>query len=292
MTGVVLGGVAAIGTYLLYTAVAFGRRGLGTRPGSSRPSRRRSRRDWLAQAGLPDVSPAEFAAVSVALGVLGGLAGWALFAGIVPGLVLGAFAASGPWAGHRRRRATQRAVAQEAWPRLIDEIRILTSSAGRSIPQALFEAGRTAPAELHSAFSAAEREWLLTTDLERTLAVLKDHLADPTADATCETLLVAHELGGADLDRRLGALSADRRTDAQGRKDARARQAGARFARWFVLVVPLGMALAGLSVGDGRAAYRSGHGQLAVAIALGLVVTCWLWAGRIMRLPEPERVFP
>ena len=123
------------------------------------------------------------------------------------------------------------------------------------------------------------------------MAVLKDRLADATADATLETLLVAHEVGGSDLDRRLAALIEDRVQDLEGRKDARAKQAGVRFARWFVLVVPLGMTLAGLSIGTGRHAYQTVMGQLAVAAGLACVAGCWLWAGRLMRLPEEERVF-
>ena len=138
------------------------------------------------------------------------------------------------------------------------------------------------------AFEEAHREWLLSTDLERTLDVLKGRLADPTADAVCETLLIAHELGGSDVDRRLADLAQDRLTDTIGRKDARARQAGARFARMFVLIVPAGMALTGMQLGTGRAAYQTGWGQLAVLAALAVVVACWLWAGSIMRLPTQD----
>ena len=150
---------------------------------------------------------------------------------------------------------------------------------------------RRGPVELRPAFEAAQREWLISTDFERTLAVLKSRLADPTADATCETLLIAHELGGSDLDRRLTALIEDRVLDAQGRKDARAKQAGVRFARRFVLLVPLGMALAGMSVGNGRDAYRTASGQALVLVGIGMVVVCWLWAAQLMKLPEEQRVF-
>jgi tight adherence protein B len=216
---------------------------------------------------------------------------YAVFGGVLPALVAAGFGASAPPAGLRARRAARRAAAMDAWPRLLEELRLLTSSLGRSVPQALVEVGRRAPAELRPAFAAAEREWLLSTDFARMVAVLKAHLADPTADAACETLLVAHEVGGSDLDRRLGALIEDRIQDAQGRKDARAKQAGARFARRFVLVVPAGMAFAGMSVGTGRAAYQTPTGQLLVAAALLLVVACWIWAGRIMLLPEEGRVF-
>jgi tight adherence protein B len=55
--------------------------------------------------------------------------------------------------------------------------------------------------------------------------------------------------------------------------------------------VPLGMTLAGLSIGTGREAYRTLGGQLAVAAGLLVVAACWLWAGRLMKLPTEERVF-
>ena len=51
------------------------------------------------------------------------------------------------------------------------------------------------------------------------------------------------------------------------------------------------MALAGLSVGNGRAAFRSATGQLLTLVAVLLVIGCWLWAGRILRVPEEQRVF-
>ena len=47
---------------------------------------------------------------------------------------------------------------------MIEEIRILTGSLGRSVPQALFEVGRRGPEELRPAFEAATRHWLVSTD--------------------------------------------------------------------------------------------------------------------------------
>lgn len=284
MTGVLLAALAGTGVHLLLTC---------TRP---RPSRDRGRwtrrlRAWLAQTGLEELGVGELVAAVAALVAVGAAVAYAVFGGVVPAAVAGGFAATFLPASYRRRRAVRRERAQDAWPRLIEEIRILTSSLGRSIPQAVFDVGRRAPAELRPAFAAAHREWLLATDFERALAVLKERLADPTADAACETLLVAHGLGGTDLDRRLVALAEDRALEAQGRKDARAAQAGVRFARSFVLVVPVGMALAGLSVGNGRAAYGTPLGQALVVAGILLVAACWLWAGRILRLPVEERVF-
>jgi tight adherence protein B len=284
--------LAALGTFYLYTALAMGWDGLALGPAVQRagPSRR-AVHDWLAQAGLSEVRAREFAGVVVTLGLAGATVGYLLFAGSVPALTIGLFSASMPLVAYRHRRQARRRAAQDGWPRMIEEIRVLTGSAGRSVPQALFEVGRNGPEELRPAFAAAHREWLLSTDFGRTVDVLKAQLADPTADAALETLLIAHELGGTDLTKRLAALAEDRRRDTHDRKDARAKQSGARFARRFVLIVPLGMALVGMSVGNGRAAYQSPFGQVTVMVALVLVLACWIWAGRIMRLPDEERVF-
>jgi tight adherence protein B len=291
MTGVLLAMLGAYGVYLLYTSVVLGWRGVGVGPRARpRRARRSATRDWLVQAGLSEVRVGEFALAMGVLFVFGFVCGLLVF-GPIPAMVIGFFAASFPLRSFRKRRDDRLAKAQEAWPRMIEEIRIQTVSLGRSIPQALFDVGRRSPVELRPAFEAAHREWLVSTDFERTLRVLKDRLADPTADAACETLLTAHELGGADLGQRLEALADDRRQDTQNRKDARARQAGTRFARRFVLIVPLGMALAGLTIGTGRSAYQTTVGQIGVLIALSVIVICWVWAGRLMRLPEERRVF-
>lgn len=291
MIGLALALTAAAGTYLLWSSLALGHRDLRLRSRMADPARRARRRDWLVQAGLAGVPMRDLAGVVVALVLLGALAAYAVFGGLLPAVATGLFAGSFPVASYRARRTARRAAAMDAWPRLLEELRILTSSLGRSIPQSLFEVGHRAPAEMRPAFAAAEREWFLSTDFPRTLRVLKAALADPTADAACETLLVAHEVGGTDLDRRLEALIDDRIQDTQGRKDARARQAGARFARRFVLIVPAGMALAGMSVGTGRAAYQTPTGQALVVVAIAMVIACWVWAGRIMIVPEEQRVF-
>ncbi|MEX2550460.1 MAG: hypothetical protein WD638_09550, partial [Nitriliruptoraceae bacterium] len=66
---------------------------------------------------------------------------------------------------------------------------------------------------------------------------------------------------------------------------------GVRFARSFVVLVPLGMALVGLNIGDGRAAFQTASGQAWVLVAFAMIAGCWIWAGRLLRLPEEDRVF-
>jgi tight adherence protein B len=284
--------LAAYGVFLVYTALAMGWQGFGVSPSPIRQRRKGlSVDEYLTQAGLENVQVREFAAVSGVLLIVGAAFGWAIWGGIVAPLVVGLAGGGFPLAAARSRRAARREQARETWPRMIEEIRMQAVSLGRPIPEALLSVGLRGPEEMQPAFRAAQREWLISTDFDRTLEVLKGQLADPTADAVCETLLIAHEIGGTDIERRLRALIEDRVQDQQGRKDARAKQAGARFARWFVLVVPVGMALVGLAIGDGRASYESASAQLMILGAFGLIAMCWVWAGFLMRLPDEERVF-
>lgn len=291
MSGLLLAIVMAYGAHLLYTAVALGWSGVGPGPRVARSGPASHRfSDWMVQAGFDDVRPAELLGTAGVLFLVGAVLAYALFGGILPPLAGGAFATTFPVAAARGRRERRRVGARDAWPGLIEEIRIKTTTLGRSIPQAVFEVGPRAPEDMRPAFAAAHREWLLSTDFERTLSVLRARLADATADTVCETLLVAHQIGGNDIDRCLTALVDDRIMDLQGRKDADSKQAGARFARRFVLIVPLAMAVIGLSIGQGRASYSTATGQLMVMVAIAIMGACWVWAGQVMRLPSEQRV--
>lgn len=284
MSSLVLAALAGLGTAALWWPPSERTR----RSGPATWSRRI--RSALDRVGLPGVGVVGFArttaAAAIGAALLTTLAlGWSPLSLLAAGA-----AAILPGAYWRNRHRAALATARTHWPRLVEELRIQVGPMGRSIPQALLDVGERAPEALRPAFRAAQREWNLRTDIEGMLHVLAEHLADPTADATCETLLVIHQVGG-DPDPRLADLAAARRQDLLHRRESDARQAGARLARWFVIAVPVGMGIAGANVGDGLAAYRTPTAQVLVGAAVALVVVCWTWAGHLMRLPAEPRVF-
>lgn len=287
IVGIAAALTAGYGVFLVYTALVLGWSGigLGPRPAGPRPDRLtcRARRMRAGGANLR----------RVLLGATTGAAsGYLLFGGPLAVAAAGGAGAVLVAVSGREARRHRRSLAADAWPGLLEQLRTLTGAAGRSVPQALVETGREAPEQLRAGFAAAERHWKLTTDFAATLEVLRAELADATADMVCETLAVAYEVGGGGLDARLGELVEDRVAEREARRDARAKQAGVRFARLFVLAVPLGMAAAGISIGTGRAAYDTGGGQVAVVVAIAAVAACWVWSGRLLRLPDEPRVFP
>lgn len=294
MIPLLLAFVGAYGVHLLYTSKAFDWNGLQPGPqveAKQKKSSTTSASSFISKWGLGDLNPAALVGAMLVVAFLGFAVGLLLFGTPIPAILLGAFAAVSPVGVARVRHERLVESAHHAWPAIIEEIRLLTGTLGRSIPQATFEVGLRSHEGLRPAFEAAHREWLISTDFGRSLEVLKRQLGHNTADVVAETLLTAHELGGGEVGNRLGALAADRVTDQRHRRDAHARQAGVRFARWFTLIVPLGMATTGLSIGDGREAYGTPIGQALVVVALILVLVCWLWAGRIMALPKEDRVF-
>jgi tight adherence protein B len=266
MNALVCGVLAAAGVHLLWTA--------GRSTTRLRPSRS------LRSLGLPAAS-----------GVVGALVGIAVLGGVAA-LAVGVLSAACAGLGRRSLHSARRDQSRRTWPVLLEEIRVLSESGGRSIPRALFEAGTRVPEPMAGAFRTAHRTWRVSADLDRTLAVLKAELGDASTDVVCETLLVAHEVGGGGLGRRLARLAEDRRRDLATRDVASAKLAGARFARRFVLVVPVGMAVAGQAVGTGRSAFASSGGQAVGFAAAVMVGACWLWAGHLLQLPDEPRVFP
>jgi tight adherence protein B len=287
MTPVLFALLAGIGTYFIFVALQKDRSTAVTKTVSIATFID----ERMLRAGIKANERRGVVSLVAMFAIAGAFLGCMIFAGAAAALVVGVFTATFPVAAVKQHHTKRKAEAAEAWPRLIEEIRLTCSSLGRPIPQALIEVGKRGPQKMRPAFVEAEREWLMTTDFNRTVTVLRSALADPTADTVCETLVVAYSVGGTELDRRLAALVHDRQVDLDGRKDARAKQSGVRFARRFVLAVPLGMALVGTSIGNGRAAYGTPEGQAAVVAALLSLIGCWWWSGRLIRLPEPVRVF-
>lgn len=259
------------------------------------PRRPRGRRqtftDWMRQAGVDGVSAVEFIAVEFAVFVITTSLMWAVFGAVGPATLTGLGALAAPLAIYRSRRKELTEVSRASWPAMLEELRLQVGALGRSVPAALLDVGLRAPTEpTRLAFAAAQREWLLSTNFPAVVRLLQERLADSTADTVLETLLVANEIGGTDIDRRLARLAADRQVDLRHRQEALSRQSGVRFARWFVLIVPFAMALIGLGIGDGRSAYASAGGQVVGALAVALVAGCWWWSGAILRLPPDRRV--
>lgn len=212
--------------------------------------------------------------------------------GAGPAASVGAvFGAAGGMSMVERQVASRRRMRAEVWPSVLDAMRIDLGFNPVPLGDALFAAAHALPAAVRVKFVAAERVWRNTLDLPRAVAVVASAFDDPVTDVVCESLRTMHALPQAAAHRRLAVIAQDVRTTVQHVKDADALLAGARFARRFVLIVPLVMGAVGVWVGEGRQAYATATGQWVGVAALTAMAACWWWAGRLLAVPQPPRVF-
>lgn len=275
MIAFALGAFAALGMYFIVTATLFEKHTIGF------PKEIFSTAFHLLRRKLPEIM----------LAIAAGAVTYLALGGIASAILIASLAITIPRLLRRSQNEKTKDRERESWPALLEEIRVLTGAGGLSLPNAFYKVGTRAPQTLANAFIHSQSEWKLSTDFDLALDTFKQHAQDATADSVAEVFRISYRIGGSDLESRLDALIEDRILDLQARKDAVAKQSGAKFARLFVLIVPAGMAFAGLAIGEGRAAYATPIGQLLTLAAFVCIASCWWWASTLLRLPEEPRVF-
>lgn len=156
----------------------------------SRPSRQPRSRNVP---GL-DVSTTQFWTTVAAAAAGTFVAVFALTGLVVVSLVPTTIVATLPKAYFTRKRARRLANVQESWP---DGLRDILSSlrSGSSLPHALESLAVSGPEPLRQAFSGFD-VYSRSLGVIQALEMIKDDLADPTADRIVEVLILAYERGG------------------------------------------------------------------------------------------------
>lgn len=174
------------------------------------------------------------------------------------------------------------------WPRVLDEIRIRVATLGEPIPQAMFESAKGFEPQAAAIFDSNRVGWNLSGDFATVALSLQKDLDDARSQSVIQTLLLCHEMPSISTEARIDRLRSDRTWDLETSKEVESKLAGAVFARRFVLIVPVGMALAGAAIGGGRAAFSTTVGLTLSAFALLVLLLCWIWSSKLLGVPETE----
>lgn len=254
------------------------------------PMRRGLLARTLEEAGLSSVQPRALVVAMLSVALAASCTVW-LVTGI-PVLSALAFAAGGaaPMGVLRSRRLRLRKVRRQLWPDVCDLL-IASIRVGLSLPDAVATLAESAPAMMRPAFVVFARDLRATGRFEDALDRLKAALADPIADRIVETLRMARQVGGTELNGVLRALSASVRADAALRGEVEARQSWIRGAAVLGAVAP--WVILGLLVmrPEGAAAYGTPEGVLVICVGAAVSVVAYRIMLRIGRLPEPGRWF-
>lgn len=255
------------------------------------PRRRRPGRlrELLVRADLPHVSPAGLLAACAGAGALSGLLVAAVTGAAVLGLCAGLLGAWLPAAVVRHRARSRAAVLREVWPDVVDHLRSAIR-AGMSLPEALIQLQYRGPEPVRPAFARFAADYRASGQLQGSLTLLKDRLADPVADNIVEALRVTREVGGTDLGRLLSTLSEFLRENARTRGELEARQSWTVNAARLAVAAPWIVLLLMATQPAAVRAYDTPAGALVLLGGLVVSVLAYRLMLRIGALPEPERV--
>lgn len=247
-------------------------------------------REHLTLAGLPSVTPATLAAVTVVLALVVGAVTLALVPVVALAVAAGIAAGTLPYLVVIWRSRARRRHYRSLWPDVVDHL-VSAVRSGLSLPDGLSALAAVGPVGTQAAFADFDRDYQSTANFSYSLDRLKQRLADPVADRILETLRMSREVGGTELTTVLRSLSAYLRQESAIRSEVEARQS------WVVNAARLGAAAPWIvllllaSRPEAAVAYNTAAG--AALIVAGLVIT--VGAYRVMlaigRLPEERRWF-
>jgi tight adherence protein B len=276
--------VFGAGVYLLYEGL--------TRPARAAPGQSRRWRNveqFLARAGVQNVSAGGFVSFCLAAGLISGAVAQVLLGWSVVSLLAAAVAAVAPLLyfiqRHDRRRGAVQAALADSISQLRDSIRT-----GLSVQQALIGLARSGPDELRPEFAVLVREARLV-GFEPALRTMRDSLADPVFDVVAAALVLNDQVGGRNVSQVLDRLAHATRAQLRIQEELRAYQSRNVLSARIVAAVPLIVLVAIRSVSPEYLALFDGWvGQLVLvgcvlSIAAGYAGMRWL-----ARLPGEQRV--
>ena len=283
--GALLGLMFGVGVLMIWRSGS--RRGVSNRTTTRSVNERVA--ELLAQAGYPSVRPQQLLIVCASCSVVMFLvaAGVSRAAGI--GLAFAAFAGYAPVALVKMRRRQRTVELREVWPDVVDNLASAVR-AGMSLPEGLAGLAERGPAELRPAFARFAASYRASGRLGECLDALELDLADPVGDRVCETMRMAHEVGGSDVGSVLRTLSELLRSDARTRAELETRQGWIVNAARLAVAAPWAVLLLLGTRSTTLSAYDSGGGALLLVIGAAVCLLAYRLMLRIGRLPDEPRV--
>lgn len=175
------------------------------------------------------------------------------------------------------------------WPDVVDDIHSAIR-AGMSLPQAIHMLGESDQNQLSADFKVASLSYSQNGDFKSAMINLGQNVKDPTCDKFVAALVIAYDLGGADLGRLLSTLSESLRADTSIRGEIHARQS------WTVNGARLALAAPWLTVmvlstrSDARHIYFSNDGMRLLLFCGFLSAFAYFVMHRLGQLPREPRL--
>ena len=258
------------------------------RRSSDHPGRVAGWREWLQQAGA-DVTPAQFGAVSLGLGVAVGVVVSLLIGVPALGVVAGLLACAIPRMAFARRREALVRARLSAWPDALRDL-ITHLRASMTMHASLCELGRSGPVPLRPYFNRyAGLAGAL--DQRTALEVVREDLADPMSDRVIEVLLVAFDQGTSVVLDILDDLATSSSEDLRLLDEIDTLQLETKLEARGAAVLPFAvLAMLCVFTPGYREFYSSAAGWVVVGTGAVMSIGGLIVISRLGRVPEEERM--
>lgn len=190
----------------------------------------------------------------------------------------------------RSSDSKRKSAIHSACPELID-ILISGVQSGLSINECLTGLALRGPEFLRTDFEYFAENLYSEGNFSKALIEVKESIAHPSFDLIIEALLIARELGGAELLNILRLLSKFIREDLSLRREIEVKQSWIKNSAHLSAAAPWILLLLLSTQPSTSQAFSTPTGVLILGTGLGLTAVAYFWMNSLSRIPAPNRIF-
>lgn len=174
---------------------------------------------------------------------------------------------------------------RNTWPAFLDQLRGSMLSSQRALPYVMYDNPASGSPFLTDLLYIGKREFEASGNLESSLKHIWKHADDPTTSQVCASLIDTNGATSSQIQHQLLDIAAALKTQQILAAEAESKLAGVKIARLFVLLIPLGMALAGVAFAGSLSPFFSSASLIQISVAAFVLFVCWQLSNRLMQLP-------
>jgi Flp pilus assembly protein TadB len=163
-----------------------------------------------------------------------------------------------------------------AWPRILEETIVRIQALGESFPLAFINSGLKSPEPIRALFSQMGERYEMGTDMSLILTDLSKQ-SPPPNNFYLEQLSSTATLSVGELLNMLRSIQNQMQEQLHFERELKSKLAGVKIAKFFIIAIPLVLALAGIAIA-GINSYLSSSGIATITVCLAISEICLLWS--------------
>lgn len=171
------------------------------------------------------------------------------------------------------------------WPTFLEQLRSSMLSSQRALPYVMYDNSGGGFLFLTDLLNIGKREFETSGNFQSSLRQIWKYADDQTTSQVCASLINTKGATSSQIQHQLSDIAAALKTQQILISEAESKLAGVKIARLFVLLIPAGMALAGVAFAGTLSPFFTSTSLIQISVALLVIVMCWQLSNRLMQFP-------